>query len=48
MKLESSSGMYNTRRNNKKVKYKLDIVKKAVAQLELTVQAQNVTIRFDG
>ena len=28
--------------DNKKVKYKLDIVKKAVAQLELTVQAQNV------
>ena len=28
--------------DNKKVKYKLDIVKKAVAQLELTVQARNV------
>ena len=39
--LESSSGMYIPE-DNKKVKYKLDIVKKAVAQLELTVQAQNV------
>ena len=36
-----SSGMYIPE-DNKKVKYKLDIVKKAVAQLELTVQAQNV------
>ena len=40
-KLELSSGMYIPE-DNKKVKYKLDIVKKAVAQLELTVQAQNV------
>ena len=39
--LELSSGMYIPE-DNKKVKYKLDIVKKAVAQLELTVQAQNV------
>lgn len=39
--LESSSGMYIPE-ENKKVKYKLDIVKKAVAQLELTVRAQNV------
>ena len=39
--LESSSGMYIPE-DNKKVKYKLDVVKKAVAQLELTVQAQNV------
>lgn len=39
--LESSSGMYIPE-ENKKVKYKLDIVKKAVAQLELTVQARNV------
>lgn len=39
--LESSSGMYIPE-DNKKVKYKLDIVKKAVAQLELTVQPQNV------
>lgn len=39
--LESSSGMYIPE-ENKKVKYKLDIVKKAVAQLELTVQPQNV------
>ena len=38
--LELSSGMYIPE-DNKKVKYKLDIVKK-VAQLELTVQAQNV------
>ena len=39
--LELSSGMYIPE-DNKRVKYKLDIVKKAVAQLELTVQAQNV------
>ena len=39
--LELSSGMYIPE-DNKKVKYKLDIVKKAVAQLELAVQAQNV------
>ena len=39
--LELSSGMYIPE-DNKKVKYKLDIVKKVVAQLELTVQAQNV------
>ena len=39
--LELSSGMYIPE-DNKKVKYKLDIVKKSVAHHENTLQAQNV------